>query len=49
MRALRDYEGIKHITIIEDAQYFAPEEIFCYGYINCDDFIYYEVENGIFL
>jgi len=23
----KDYEGIKHITIIEDAQYFAPEEL----------------------
>ena len=23
----RDYEGIKHATIIEDAQYFAPEEL----------------------
>ncbi len=23
----RNYEGIKHITIIEDAQYFAPEEL----------------------
>ena len=23
----KNYEGIKHITIIEDAQYFAPEEL----------------------
>jgi len=23
----KDYEGIKHITIIEDAQYFAPQEL----------------------
>ena len=23
----KNYEGIKHITIVEDAQYFAPEEL----------------------